>query len=275
MCSTMLALLLASLPCALHAQDVTVRLGITDTVRSEGLAETRPLMVYLPDSYEASDARYPVVYLLDGTPDSMLETVAAMNKLRADAFAPEMLVVAIENVDRDRDMMPLSTGSYPVSDPGAERFLGFIADDLIPHVDHTYRTTEQRVLVGKSLSGLFTVYALLTRPELFDAYVGRSAGWLEDMDDYFSALTDAAFQDAGPYQGKAIFMSMSLMDSYDPDGIIHRQMQAFSERVRTELGGRVRYTYETYETHPHVPYPSLYDGLRFVFETGGSEEHEP
>jgi len=57
------------------------------------------------------------------------------------------------------------------------------------------------------------------------------------------------------------------MDRFDPDDVIHRQALAFSERVAAQLGERVRYKYEVYETHPHVPYPSLYDGLRFVFET--------
>jgi predicted alpha/beta superfamily hydrolase len=268
--STVFALLLVAHPCPLHAQDVTMRLGIVDTVRSDRLHETRRLIVHLPGGYDASNERYPVLYLLDGTRESVLETIAAMNKLRADGFAPEMLVVAIENVNRDRDMMPLSTKAYPVSNPGAERFLGFIADDLIPHIDRTYRTTEKRILVGKSLSGLFALYALLTRPAVFDSYVGRSAGWLGDMNDYFSALTDAAFQRADQYQGKVIFMSMSLMDTNDPDQIIHRQMLAFSQRVAVQLGERVRYKYEIYGAHPHVPYPSLYDGLRFVFETSAS-----
>jgi predicted alpha/beta superfamily hydrolase len=269
-CSTLLALLLVMLPGALQSQDVTIRLGIAETVPSERLDETRRLIVHLPDGYDSSEERYPVLYLLDGTRESVLETIAALNKLRADGFAPRVLIVAIENVSRDRDMMPLSTQSYRVSNPGAERFLGFIADELIPHVDRTYRATEQRILVGKSLSGLFTLYALLTRPELFDAYVGRSAGWLGDMNDYFSALTDVAFQRADQYESKTIFMSMSLMDSFDPDGTIHRQMLTFSERISAQLGGRVRYRYETYETHPHVPYPSLYDGLRFVFDTSGT-----
>jgi predicted alpha/beta superfamily hydrolase len=214
--------------------------------------------------------QYPVLYLLDGTQESVLETIAALNKLRADGFAPQVLIVAIENVNRDREMMPLSTSSYPVSNPGAEKFLGFIADELIPHIDLTYRTSEQRIIMGKSLSGLFTLYAMLTRPALFDAYVGRSAGWLGDMNDYFSALTDVAFQQADQWEDKTIFMSMSLMDSFDPDGTIHRQMLAFSQQITARLGGRVRYKYETYDTHPHVPYPSLYDGLRFVFDTSES-----
>ena len=127
-CSTAFVLLLVPIPGALHPQDVTIRLGTADTVPSERLAETRRLIVHLPEGYEASDERYPVLYLLDGTRESVLEAIAAMNKLRTDGFAPEMLIVAIENVDRDRDMMPLSTRAYPVSNPGAERFLGFFRE---------------------------------------------------------------------------------------------------------------------------------------------------
>src|SRR5687767_14709377 len=99
-CSTAFVLLLVTLPSALHPQDVTIRLGTADTVPSERLAETRRLIVHLPAGYEASDQRYPVLYLLDGTRESVLETIAAMNKLRTEGFAPEMLIVAIENVDR-------------------------------------------------------------------------------------------------------------------------------------------------------------------------------
>jgi predicted alpha/beta superfamily hydrolase len=262
---TLLAVSMLALLIVAHAQDVTVRLAVVDTLRSERLAETRRLLVHLPDGYDGTTAPYPVIYLLDGTPVSLLEAVAAMNKLRSDRFAPDVIIVAIENVDRDRDMMPLSTAQYPVAAPGADRFLGFIANELIPHVDRTYRTTEQRILVGRSLSGLFTAHALLTRPELFDGYIGRSAGWLGDMNEFFSASIDQAFQQPDRYQGTSIFMSMSLMDSFDPDQTIHRQMVDFSDRLRARLGERVRYTYVTYATHPHVPYPSLYDGLRFVF----------
>ena len=249
------------------AEELTVKLGVTDSVHSTRLNEDRALIVHLPPDYETSGGSYPVLYLLDGDRDAMLEALAATANLERHKFMPEIIVVGIANVDRDRDMMPLSTKQYTVAKPGAEDFLGFIGDELIPYIEKKYRTRGPRVLCGESLSGLFTLYAFLTKPALFDAYIGRSSGWLSDMNDYFTSLADRAFHRPQAYQGKVAFMSMSLMDSYDPDKVIHRQMLKFNERVKRQLGERVRYEYVTYEAYPHVPYPSLYDGLRFVFQS--------
>ena len=259
---------------SIHAEDVTVKLGVSDSVHSTRLNEDRALIVYLPPRYESSGHSYPVLYLLDGNRDAMLEALAATGSLERNKFMPEIIVVGIANVDRDRDMMPLSTKQYPVPKPGAEAFLGFIGDELVPYIDQKYRARGPRLLCGKSLSGLFALYAFLTKPALFDAYIGRSAGWLGDMNDYFTDLTDRAFQRPQDYEGKAVFMSNSLMDSYDPDKVIHRQMLVFSDRVRKQLGDAVRYKYVTYDSYPHVPYPSLYDGLKFVFQSPVKNEQE-
>ena len=194
------------------------------------------------------------------------ETVSAMNKLGRDENIPKMIVVAIGNTDRDRDMMPLSTKQYTVPVAGAEQFLSFIGDELIPQIEKKYRTNQHRILCGQSLSGLFTLYALLTKPQLFASYIGRSAGWLGDMNDYFTTLADKAFQQPDLYKDKKIFMSNSLIDNYDKDHVVHKQMLEFSEKIKAKLGDRVQYKYVTYNNYPHVPFPSLYDGLKYIFE---------
>ena len=63
---------------------------------------------------------------------------------------------------------------------GAEKFLGFIRDELIPFVDSNYHTDPgDRTLVGDSLSGLFSLYALSQCPETFNRYIAGSPalGW--------------------------------------------------------------------------------------------------
>ena len=59
-------------------------------------------------------------------------------------------------------------------------------------------------------------------------------------------------------------MANSLQDKYDADQAIHRQMIEFSGLVKDKLGQVMSYRYETYRDYPHVPFPCLYDGLRFV-----------
>jgi len=266
--SPVISILLGSLMTGIvFSQDINVKLGFADSIQSPILKEIRKIIIRLPDDYDTSKKMYPVLYLLDGTSNSVLETVSAMNKLGSDENIPKMIVVAIGNTDRDRDMMPLSTQQYTVPVAGAEQFLSFIGDELIPQIDKKYRTNQQRILCGKSLSGLFTLYALLTRPQLFESYIGRSAGWLGDMNGYFTRLTDKALQQPDQYNGKKIFMSNSLIDDNDKDHVIHKQMLTFSEKVKAKLGDRVQYKYVTYNNYPHVPFPSLYDGLKYIFKT--------
>ena len=151
--------------------------------------------------------------------------------------------------------------------PRAEAFLGFLETELIPDIEKTYRTAQPRILQGKSLSGLFTIYALLARPTVFNAYVGCSAGWFTENNDYFLGLGRRAFRTVESFATRRVFMANSLQDQNDPDQAIHRQMVGFSELIKRDLGEAISYRYETYEDYPHVPFPCLYDGLRFVTTT--------
>ena len=245
------------------AQEVSATLGVTRTIKSTILSEDRKVFVHLPASYNTSGDAYPVLYLLDGTPAFLLEMIAITTRLRNDRNAPEMIIVAIENTDRNRDMMPVVAKDLP-GPPRAEAFLGFLEKELIPDIEKTYRTAQPRLLEGKSLSGLFTIYALLARPTAFNAYVGCSAGWFTETSDYFLGLGRRAFRTVESFATRRVFMANSLRDQNDPDQAIHRQMVGFSELIKHNLGEAISYRYQTYEDYPHVPFPCLYDGLRFV-----------
>ena len=94
------------------AQEVSATLGVTRTMKSMILGEDRKVFVHLPASYNTSGNAYPVLYLLDGTPAFLLEMIAITTRLRNDRNAPEMIIVAIENTDRNRDMMPVVAKDY-------------------------------------------------------------------------------------------------------------------------------------------------------------------
>ncbi len=260
---TLLLLLVLGTQRLVFAQEVSAKLGVARTMKSAILNEDRRVLVHLPPSYDTPGKSYPVLYLLDGTPAFLLEMIAITDRLRNDRNAPEMIIVAIENTNRDRDMMPVVAKDYP-GPPRAEAFLGFLEKELIPDIEKTYRTTQPRILQGKSLSGLFTVYALLARPTAFNGYVACSAGWFAETKEYFLAMSNRAFQNVQSFANRRVFMANSLRDQYDPDQTIHRQMVEFSGLVKDKLGEAMSYRYETYPDYPHVPFPCLYDGLRFV-----------
>src|SRR5262249_18815300 len=62
---------------------------------------------------------------------------------------------------------------------GAGNFKRFLASELIPDVDRTYRTDKFRVLSGHSAGGQFTLYCLTSDPSLFRAYfaISSSLDW--------------------------------------------------------------------------------------------------
>lgn len=245
-----------------YGQDINIKIGFRDSIKSEILHENRKIIIHLPDGYDTSKQSYTVLYRLDGSPNSLFGTVAVTNRI---TDIQKIIIVAIENVNRDRDMMPVKSNYYSGT-IGGEKFLGFIETELIPVIEKKYRTNHKRILCGQSLSGLFTLYALLAKPKLFDAYIGCSAGWFADCDDFFMELSRKAFKDADQFTGKKIFMANSLIDKYDADQKIHQQMLKFSDLLTTKLGDKVNYKYVTYDNYGHVPYPSFYDGLKYILE---------
>jgi len=226
-----------------YSQNVNVKIGIKDSLQSKILNENRQLIVSLPKDYEVSSENYPVLFLLDGTENHLLEARVVTYKLDL-----EMIIVAISNTDRDRDMMPISRQSYEVENPRAENFISFIETELLPHIDKKYRTNGQKTIRGKSLSGLFVMYAFLSKPDLFDHYIGNCAGWFVDMNTYFNNLTDISFQNKQNFKGKKLFVANSLSDPLDPNKEIHQSIVDLSKRIKHELDDRIKFEYMTVDT---------------------------
>jgi uncharacterized protein len=78
-----------------------------------------------------------------------------------------------------------------VKSGGADNFLSFFKQELIPWVDRQYRTDpSHRVLAGHSSAGLFAVYAMFQEPGLFRSYVANSP-WLVGADNPIFGLEHA------------------------------------------------------------------------------------
>lgn len=180
-------------------------------VYSEILGEERPIIVRLPAGYDESEKRYPVLYLLDGEHESLFaNAVSSIEFPRDDKNALKMILIAVVNTDRSRDMFPVIVDKLPTSG-GASRFLRFMAEELKPFVDWSYRTAEFDILFGASNAGLFVIYALLTRPDAFDAYIASSPmiGW---CDEFIFDLAKKRFSESSSL-GRFLYMTYGLPDS--------------------------------------------------------------
>lgn len=171
-------------------------------LRASAIADDYRITVMLPRSYDRdSTRRYPVVVLTDG---NWLGPVAAPLAWDLSTVRhPEVILVGVDldvsrfgdtGGKRLRDLTPVyvvppprrdtssRSASPPIVTGGGPAFLAFIADDVLPLVDATYRTTTtDRTLAGYSLGGLFTLYALVERPTLFRRYIAISPSlWWAD-----------------------------------------------------------------------------------------------
>jgi len=134
----------------------------------------RHLAVSLPASYSsAPDARFPVLYVLDG--ESNLDHAAAVATYLADAgVMPETIVVGLYGgTTRAVDYLP-PTDVAGAQSGRADAFLRVLEGELIPFVDEVYRTGEFRMISGHSFGGVFVTWTAATRPNLFDAYLAQS-----------------------------------------------------------------------------------------------------
>jgi len=279
----MLFLVSLALPAAVPAQGrFPLTIGTRDSIQSTILNEKRRYLVYTPPSYGDSTyaaQRYPVLYLLDG--DAHFHSVTGLVQILGTGVngtyaVPEMMVVAIPNTDRTRDMTPtrVEKGFDGKPAPGLKtsggmaNFLGFITRELIPHIDSTYRTSPYRIFVGHSLGGITVINALYTTPETFNAYVAIDPSlWWDDRVLLKQARDHIA---KSSYQNKVLYLGQA--NTLNPDDTTSNQhmnaMLQFNSVAEAYNASGLRYGYKYYgnEDHGSVPLITEYDALRFIFD---------
>src|SRR5262250_825166 len=90
--------------------DNKIVIGKVDSVYSKILGEQRKIWIYTPDMTSGNaNQHWPVLYLLDGDGHfaSVVGMVQQMSQVNGNNVYPEMIVVAIPNTDRTRDLLQL------------------------------------------------------------------------------------------------------------------------------------------------------------------------
>lgn len=157
----------------LNAQE-KITIGESIKLSSKIMEEDRTILIRVPGNYEKdTDKKYPVLYTLDGNTHfkRVVGTIEWLSE--SSAMIEEHIVVAITNTQRFRDLSTSKMERNPTAG-GADKFLKFIKEELIPYVDKNYRTNPFKTLAGHSLAGLFTVHTMMTQTNLFNAYIAMA-----------------------------------------------------------------------------------------------------
>ena len=152
---------------------------VEETTHRSVVHGDRRLTVILPPGYDPrSSRRYPTLYMLDGQnllshehhPGGWRAAEALESVGRGHEGEP-MIIVGVHAKDRMNEYTPAADPRHGGGQ--ADTLLRYLSDELVPHIEATYRTqhgADRRALGGSSLGGLFGAHALATRPEVFSRY---------------------------------------------------------------------------------------------------------
>ncbi len=236
--------------------DNKIVIGEKVKIQSKVLNEERTMFVYTPKGYDLSTSEYPIMYVLDGG-WHFHHASGIVQFLSSQGQMPPMIVVAITNIDRNRDFLPTHIDKIPTSG-GAEKFMSFLSDELNPYIEKNYRTQEYNILVGHSFGGTFATYALLTNPEVFNAYIAISPHLM--FDDNF--LVNKAETDLkSNYDNVQFYMTLGDEPKYV------ESVEKFTQIIETKspTGLEFSYTQMKDENHGSIPHLSIYNGLESIY----------
>lgn len=157
-----------------NAQESTASKNVsTFTIEAPQLKTTKKIWIYLPENYTASDQKYSVIYMHDAQNlfDAKTSFVGEWNvDEKLDSLKAKVIVVGIEhgNDKRIDELTPFKNEKY--GGGNADNYLDFIVKTVKPYIDKNYRTktkAKNTIIMGSSLGGLVSYYAILKYPEVF------------------------------------------------------------------------------------------------------------
>jgi predicted alpha/beta superfamily hydrolase len=246
-------------------------LGEKIVVNSKVLGEERAVLVRCPKNYEVTDKKYPILFLLDAE-FFFQQAIAAVEFLSECGYLstkpiPEMIIVGIVNVDRNRDYTPTFAPKqrevleFPTSGH-ADKFLEFLRKELIPLLDEKYRTHPYRILAGWSLGGLLTIHSFLYHPDLFSAYLAISPSLWWDEDLYIKRTKSLLSQ--GKMSDKPLIVTIGSLEGGDMGRSVRDDfIPLFTSQLKK--GSRFKAVELPLEDHNFGPYKAIYEGLRVLY----------
>lgn len=172
----------------------------------------RPLDVWLPKNY-SKNKTYAVLYMHDG--QMLFDSTKTWNKqewkvdewaskLMKEGKTKDFIVVAPHNISeiRHNDYMPkkpimnnLDTikayfkyikFDFDTKKMYSDNYLKFLVNELKPYIDSTYSTkpdAKNTIVLGSSMGGLISMYAICEYPEIFGGAGCLSTHWIGSFDN--------------------------------------------------------------------------------------------
>ena len=145
----------------------------TFSLEAPQLQTSKKIWLYLPQDYDTSKKKYPVIYMHDAQ-NLFDDKTAFAGEWRIDetldSLKANVIIVGIEhgNEKRLEELTPFPNDKH--GGGKADTYLDFIVNTLKPHIDLSYRSKSGKMntaIAGSSLGGLLSYYAVLKYPNIF------------------------------------------------------------------------------------------------------------
>ncbi len=242
------------------AQDIYINnsIGTPQNIYSKYLDEDRVFTINLPQNYTSTNKTYPVLYLLDGDVSALVyEALSAASYLHNFEGTPEFIIVAVSTREnRDRYFIPNDNSDKEQTE--INLFQKFINEELQTFINNNYRATNYNILYGGSNAGLYSIYNLLTEPESFDAII-VSSPTIGHCPTLILKKFESFVQN-GFNKYKKIYINHGETDTprateYVPE---------LYSYLKNNLPADYPVTFEVIKSQGHVPFGSIFNGLKFI-----------
>lgn len=253
------------------------------------------LFVSLPEGYNTKghhsyQESYPVLYLLDPDVEFGMAENIARTMVNYDTIRPFIIVgIGYQNQDlttmkskefwdqwtknRARDYIPIQVkqgkedfegGDHEYQGlseltGGSSKFKDFIAKELIPYINQTYRTSNERALAGHSQAGLFTIWMMLEHPDIFKKYIILSPSlWVEKGQ---ILKQSSALQ----HSNKITAYFAAGSQEHDGRGSMINDLKTFYDSLPKDQGFKSKLEIIEDENHVSMVPIALTKGLKYLF----------
>ena len=167
--------------------------------------ENRWIHLYLPDDYDSSQERYPVIYMFDGH-NLYFDSEATFGKSLGmkdflDHWGKKFIVVGIacaqDDLQRVHEYCPyhIHSAIYGELWGRGDATVDWIVYDLKPWIDQHYRTwpfREATAIAGYSMGGMMSLFSVLRHNRFFSKAAVISPALLPAMDAFREEIRNDA-----------------------------------------------------------------------------------
>lgn len=234
---------------------ITYQAGFHYSFDSKVLSEQRELLIHLPDDYEKSDKKYPVIYVLDGN-GHFKHATSAITYLKTQNFMPEAILIGITNNSgtRGRDL-----GN------GSDKFWSYIKSDVVSFIEKNYRTSKHKTIFGHSMAGAFVMRRFIEDPSWFNSYIAASPGMRNDVVKEYQDFFTQNQSKLEVLQNQSFYFTMAGVAAEGTENV--QIVTEIAALIKQKAPKTFNWGYQYLPQHAHMttPYTTFYEGITQTF----------